>query len=116
MEAPPSPMSAWALIDHATALGLRVAQIADNLPLHEYSPQDLSSLRDHAQGKAVEIEVGTRGIGEDHMLRYLELARHFGSPILRAVIDSPGDHPSPEQVVERLRPLMAQFQTAGVVL
>ena len=109
-------MSAIALIDHAAELGLRVVQIADNLPLHEHSAARLADIRDHAREHAIEIEVGTRGIGEDHILRYLELARYFGSPILRAVIDSPADQPSPEEVIARLKPLMSKFRQAGVVL
>ena len=116
MQPPPSPMSALALIDHAADLGLHVVQIADNLPLHQQSAAQLADIREHARTRAIQIEVGTRGIGEDHILRYLELARYFGSPILRAVIDSPGDEPSSYEVIARLSPLLPAFHEAGVVL
>jgi sugar phosphate isomerase/epimerase len=64
----------------------------------------------------VQIEVGTRGIQPPHLKRYLDLAQRFASPILRVVVDTAEQHPSLEETIEMLRPQLADFQRAGVVL
>jgi 3-oxoisoapionate decarboxylase len=113
---PPQPMSAAALVERAAGLRVRVVQIADNLPLDRLSGAELDELLASARERGVQIEVGTRGIGEAHLCRYLELCTHFGSPILRVVVDAGSDRPSPEEVAVRLRPLLPRFEAAGVCL
>jgi sugar phosphate isomerase/epimerase len=93
-----------------------VVQIADNLPLDQYSEVDLQTLQDCAAQKHIQMEVGTRGIARDHLLRYLDLAMLFHSPILRVVIDTPTHHPEPEEVIQALLPSGAEFMRSGVRL
>jgi sugar phosphate isomerase/epimerase len=109
-------MNTFDLLDLAHKLKVSVVQIADNLPLDQLSEADLSRLRAQADAQRIQIEVGTRGIGADHLRRYLDLARFFGSPILRVVVDTREDHPSPDEVIARLRPLLADFARADVIL
>ncbi|HYO83169.1 MAG TPA: sugar phosphate isomerase/epimerase family protein [Bryobacteraceae bacterium] len=113
---PPNPMDACGLIRHAAALGLSVVQMADNLPLERLGGSELQRIREQAVAAGIDVELGTRGIGAPHLRRYLELCTYFGSPILRAVIDTATEHPSPEEVVHQLRPLLPQFERADVLL
>ncbi|MBX2999662.1 MAG: sugar phosphate isomerase/epimerase [Caldilineaceae bacterium] len=113
---PTAPMNTFDLLDLAHELKVGVVQIADNLPLDQLTEADLARLRAQADAQAIQIEVGTRGIGADHLRRYLELARYFGSSILRVVVDTRDDHPSPDEVIARLRPLLPEFATADVIL
>ncbi|MDH7571024.1 MAG: TIM barrel protein [Armatimonadota bacterium] len=113
---PPHPLTAGDLLARAVALGVRVVQIADNLPLHTLSPADLDDFARRAQEAGVAVEVGTRGIAPDHLRQYLQLAVRFRSPILRVVVDTAHHHPSPDEVVSLLRPLMPEFAAAKVAL
>jgi sugar phosphate isomerase/epimerase len=113
---PPEPMTAAGLLDRAGRLGVRRVQIADNLPLDALSPAELDSLERQSRRIGVEIEVGTRGIALDHLRRYLDLARRFGSPILRVVVDKRPHHPEPDEVVDTLRPFVPELEAAGVTL
>jgi 3-oxoisoapionate decarboxylase len=113
---PAHPMDGLALLDRAAALGVRLVQIADNLPLADLSPAELSALEQRATAADTAIEVGTRGISHANLHAYLGLAQRFGSPILRAVIDTADHHPEPDEVVSILQPIMPEFERAGVCL
>jgi len=113
---PAQPMSAPAFLDRVASLGVHVAQIADNLPLHTMSPSELDALEAQAARLGIQIEVGTRGIAPDHLAAYLALAVRFGSPILRTVVDTAQHHPESVEIVETLRRQMPDFERAGVTL
>jgi sugar phosphate isomerase/epimerase len=114
--APAEPLTALEIIDQAVELGVRVVQIADNLPLHTQSPEKLDELLRRAGERNIVLEVGTSGIDAENLSRYLGIARRLHSRILRTVIDTATDRPSPGEVVARLAPLMIAFERAGVTL
>jgi len=113
---PDTPLTAQGLLDKAASLGVHVVQYADNLPLHKLSADELDNLERCADQYGISIEVGTRGIGAEHLRTYLQLAQRFHSPFLRIVIDTADHHPEPDEVVRALRPLMTEFEQAGVCL
>ena len=104
------------LLRAADELGVRMVQICDNLPLDRLSHQEFDRLARQAAERNIQIEVGTRGIKPDHLARYLQLAVLLQSPILRVVVDTADHHPSPEEVVGCLHPLLRKFADAGVCL
>jgi sugar phosphate isomerase/epimerase len=113
---PPTPLDAFGLVTLAHDLGLRLVQIADNLPLHALTADQRDALRRRADALGVAVEVGTRGLQHDHLMSYLEIAKAFGSSILRVVVDTADYHPDPAEVVERLRVLLPALQAANLVL
>lgn len=113
---PARPMTAFDLLETAVRLGVRVVQIADNLPLHSLSAADRARLRRAADSAGVQVEVGTRGIDPDHLRAYLGIAEQFGSDILRVVIDTADHHPTEKEVVRTLQPVMPAFERARVTL
>jgi sugar phosphate isomerase/epimerase len=116
-EFPPArPMRLLDLLDEAARLDIGVVQVANNLPLHLVPAEELDCFEQRAKALKIQVEVATRGIQPEHLRRYLALASRFRSPFLRAVIDSAGHEPSPEEVVELLKPLQPEFQEAGVLL
>jgi sugar phosphate isomerase/epimerase len=113
---PRCPMKAVDLVERAAELGVRIVQIADNLPLHELSGSEIGALGDRADRLGVSIQVGTRGIEPDHLRAYLQLAQRFHSPILRVVIDTVQQRPAEAEIVRTLRALVPEIERAGVVL
>lgn len=112
----PPPLGAFELVERARAWGVSVLQIADNLPLTEWDLADLTALRVAADRAEVSLEVGTRGIEDDSVERYLQIATVLGSPLVRLVVDTPRNEPSPSEVVARLSALRERFRAAGVRL
>jgi len=83
---PANPLGAIGLLDKAVEAGVSVVQIADNLPLHQFSDEELDRLRDAACARGVTLEAGTRGVEADHLARYIGIAHRIGARILRTVL------------------------------
>ena len=113
---PPKPLGARALLAKAAALGVKVVQFCDNLPLEDLDENELHLVETRARALGISVEVGTRGIESARLLRNLRLAARFHSPILRTVTDRGKHEPTPEEVVRTVRPLMPAFARAGVRL
>jgi 3-oxoisoapionate decarboxylase len=113
---PSKPLSPFDLIDKAVAAGLSLVQIADNIPLENYSTEELQALFNYSQKKDVAIELGSRGLTRDHTLKCLETAWHLQSPILRMVIDKPGFEPDLSTAIEIITELLPEFRSRGIML
>lgn len=113
---PAQPMTISTFLQRAAELGVRVVQIADNLPLHRLTSAEVEEVQHEAVRLNLQIEIGTRGIALSHLHTYLELAQRLRSPLLRTVVDTADHHPAPEEVVATLHPLMPDFEQAGVTL
>lgn len=113
---PEHPMTAWDLLDRAAGLGVRVVQIADNLPLDRLPADELAALCWRAAELRIDLEAGTSGIAPEHLRRELELASRLGSPILRVVIDTADHRPTPAEVVSTFREVLPEFERADVIL
>lgn len=113
---PEHPMKALDLLDKAAELGVHLVQVGDNLPLHQLSSVELADFEEYASELGVSIEVGTRGIGYDHLRTYLQLAERLNSPILRVVIDTADFHPDADEVVDMIKAIIPEFERAGVCL
>ncbi|MCC6444684.1 MAG: sugar phosphate isomerase/epimerase [Armatimonadetes bacterium] len=114
--APDRPMDAFALLEAAARLEAKAVQFCDNLPLSGLPEPELRALRAEADSMGIAVEVGTRGLDPENLRAYLRLAAPFGCPFVRLVIDRPGDEPSPEEALARLRPILPDFARAGVKL
>jgi len=113
---PAQPMTAHDLLARAVELGVSLVQYGDNAPLDRLPEAEQQSLAQRARALGIKVEVGTRGIDSDHLRRYLALAQQFGSPILRVVVDTAQHHPDADEIVARLRVILPEFASAGVVL
>jgi sugar phosphate isomerase/epimerase len=104
------------LLERAEALGVRVVQFADNLPLDGLADADLAALRQSAERRRIDVEVGTCGIDPANLDAHLRLAQFFKSPIVRVVLDTADHSPTPDEVVVTLRRVLPAFESAGVNL
>jgi sugar phosphate isomerase/epimerase len=110
------PLTVWGLLAKAVALGVRVVQVADNLPLHRLPTEEVTRLAAAAADQGIQLEVGTRGIAPEHLRTYLRLAQQVRAPFLRIVIDTADHHPPPDEVVATLNRVLPDFAAAGVTL
>lgn len=113
---PDTPMNHQDFLQTAVDLGLKVAQIADNLPLLTLSDEERAALKAFADANQLTVEVGTRGIQPENVRRYLNIAQQFGSPILRAVVDSAGFEPDDDTVVAIVTDLLPEFEAKNIIL
>lgn len=113
---PPEPLDGASFLRLAAGHGVHLVQIADNLPLDRLSRAERDRLRSLADSLGVRVEVGTRGLTEENLTTYLEIAGEFASPILRIVIDRDEYRPALEEIRTILERALPAFERAGVVL
>jgi sugar phosphate isomerase/epimerase len=83
---PDRPLGAIGLLEKAVTAGVKVVQIADNLPLHGLPISDLDELKTAACRCGVVLEVGTRGLDPTHLASYICIAKRIGACLLRTVL------------------------------
>lgn len=113
---PAVPLDAVGLIRRAAGLGLGLVQIADNLPLEDLPPEEIASIRRAALSEGVDVELGARGLARDHLRRIFELCGVFDCRVLRVVLDTPDQHPSPAEVTRAIGELAPELERLGIVL
>lgn len=113
---PAKQMSALDLVDKAVEYGLKLVQIADNLPLENLPESELDHLYNYALEKGISIEMGGRGLTYEHTLQCLKVAEKLKSPVLRMVIDGVGFEPDIPTIIQIIRDLLPEFQARKIKL
>ncbi|WP_106829951.1 sugar phosphate isomerase/epimerase family protein [Parabacteroides pacaensis] len=114
---PPSrPLSVYDLIEKATTLQAPVVQLADNIPLDNFSEEGLSELLRLTEKRSIRLEVGSKGLTTQRLKKYIQITRRLHSDTLRFVIDEAGYYPSPQQVVQIITSLLPELEAAQIRL
>jgi 3-oxoisoapionate decarboxylase len=114
---PACKLDALSLVRKAAEHRVQVVQIADNLPLHELSVGALDQVGKEAQTSGLTVEVGTRGLERDRLVRYIGIAQRVGARSLRTVVT--GSLLGEDQVRSAeslLRNVAPELERAGVTL
>ena len=70
---PPKKMTWQELLNKAIEFNVDLVQFADNLPLEKLSNTELDELKSFAGDNKISLEVGTKGIEEEHLLNMLDI-------------------------------------------
>lgn len=109
-------MSVFELIKKAAEFQVPVVQVADNLPLHQFSVEQLSEIKKFADERGIQIEPGTRKMTEEMLEKYIEIAKLFESPVLRFVIDGQDFEPSLQDVHQIIRNALPVLKEKNIIL
>jgi len=109
-------MDGAGFLRHASALGVRLVQVADNLPVDRMTEKELAEFVHLAEDLGITVELGTRGITTDHLRNYLRLCDRLRCGLLRVVIDTPDHKPAPAEIVELLGCALPALEGQGVTL
>lgn len=80
---PDDPMTVDQLIDRCLAHGIKTVLLCNNIPLHEFTQEQLSAIRDRINREGMTVETGSRGTDFDYFKRMLEVSSFLGSKVLR---------------------------------
>jgi len=105
-----------ALLEITAKNNLRYFQFGDNYPLHTHETSELDNIRKVADNNNIQLQVGTRGLFVQHILRYIGIACMFKTGFLRLVIDAPYYQPDEKEVIKLIRQLLPMLKGSGVVL
>src|SRR5512146_512238 len=88
---PPDPLTPLGLLEKARALGVRLVQTGPNLEAFEaLSEADLEAVICQSREWQMELEVGTRGLDYDALLKQVALANRLGAKLIRTLPEISG--------------------------
>jgi sugar phosphate isomerase/epimerase len=111
-----APLGLDQMVERTAASGIGVFQICDDPSVESLGDEELAALRRRSRELGVRLELGTRGIREAHLERYLGLARALDVAIVRTMLHSGDDRPDAAESVALLRAASADYERAGVAL
>ena len=112
----PNPMNIYQFMDFVYEQGISLVQIADNIPLHQFSYGELEKIKQKASDLQLEVEVGTRGLFPENIRSYLEITSFLDSPLLRVVIDTGGFSPTIAEINETVHNLVPELKHRNIKL
>lgn len=113
---PERPITAAAIIEHASRLGVELVQFADNLPLHRLPTAEIDTLAAQARRLGIAIELGMTGCDPALVGQYLDLAGKLGAPLLRIAPTADEAAGTDAQIAALFTRLLPDCRKAGVVL
>lgn len=112
----PHPIDLFGMVERTSGLGCNVLQICDYQALEEFSDEGLVELSEHANLCGVELELGTRDVGVDHLNRYLDLCSALDAHLLRSMVVAHGDGWTLGDARQQLASVCARLDDQGVNL
>ncbi|MCC8338008.1 sugar phosphate isomerase/epimerase [Streptomyces sp. R1] len=112
----PEPMSLPAMLRDTAGLGGEVFQICDYAPIESYDRARLADLRATADDLGLTLELGTRGIRPEHLLKYLDTAGELGVTLVRSMLNTADHRPGTAEAVALLKEAVPRYAAAGVTL
>jgi len=113
---PRDPLTPEVLIARAAQMSVTLVQICDNMPLHRLEDSRLDKLRDLSESWGLRLEVGTRGVEESMLTRYLDIAKRLNARLVRSMISLNDEVPDRRSVRGALRNVLPAYENEGIVL
>jgi len=113
---PKHPLSAMGLLEKIRELKLKVLQIGPNLPLDKLSETKLDEFIQKAREWNITLELGTRGLDYEHLVKQVGLARKMGSDLLRTVPELAGKPAEAEDIPRYFNQIRPLLESSGVRL
>ena len=109
-------MDEYDLIEKAKQFGIKLLQIGDNLPLHEWDEERLKAFEKGLKENAITLEIGAKGLTADHLYRYIHLCKRFDTRILRFIIDDKEYEPSFHEIISIIESNITALEQNNITL
>ena len=113
---PPSPLTELEVLGKAKELGVKLVQIADNMPLHLMNGGRIERLISEAATAGIELEVGSNRMTSERLEQYITIAENLNSKILRFVVDGEGYTPSIVEIVAIIKNVEPELRKRKIIL
>lgn len=112
----PEPLGLPDMLRRTSELGVELFQICDYLPLLAYSAAELRELKALADDLGITLELGTRGVGVDHLATFLLLSDALGASVVRSMVNTADHRPTMSEAEALLKQSLPGFEAAGVTI
>lgn len=104
------------LLNIARGLKVGLVQIADNMPLHEMSEEQIHDLLQKTNELHIDLEAGANNMTASNLERYIVLAEKIKSRILRFSIDSNDYKPDVKTVIALIKNAVPELKKRDIIL
>jgi 3-oxoisoapionate decarboxylase len=114
---PARPLTPLGLLERAHQLGVRLVQTGPNLPLDKLSGDDLGQFIRQAQEWGITLELGTRGLDYEHLVRQVALAEKIGARLIRTLPEIDGKYATEGRLIPPVvRKILPVLEKANIQL
>jgi 3-oxoisoapionate decarboxylase len=113
---PAEPLTALGLLERTRELGVRVVQVGPNLPLDKLPEAELAQFVEQARAWGLELELCTRGLDTQHLIRQVALCKRVGARLLRTIAELGGQPMDYRDMPQYLRAIEPMLEREGVSL
>ena len=114
---PKFPLTARGLLEKARALGIHLAQTGPNLPLDKLPEAELDDFIHTAKAWNIALELGTRGLDYEHLVRQVALAKRMGARLIRTLPEIGGQYATDARLIpSAVRPILPVLEAEGIRL
>jgi sugar phosphate isomerase/epimerase len=111
-----NPLSLSDMIRRTSELGVGVFQICDYPAVADLDNDELERLRAQAADAGVQLELGTRGVKPELLLRYLDIAQRLDVSMVRSMFNTADHQPTAAEALQLLPESVPKYEAAGVTL
>jgi sugar phosphate isomerase/epimerase len=114
---PTHPMTPMGLLQKARELDLHLVQTGPNLPMDKLSEGELNQFIRTAKEWGIELELGTRGLDYDHLVKQIDLAKCMGACLIRTLPEVEGEYATDGKLIPpAVRKIIAKLEGEGIKL
>jgi sugar phosphate isomerase/epimerase len=114
---PRDPLTAMDLLDVARRRGIRLVQTGPNLPFDGLPEAEQDAFIRRAQELGITLELGTRGLDYEPLVRQIRLAERMGARLIRTLPEIGGQYAVDARlIVPAARRILPVLESAGVRL
>ena len=113
---PEQKLDETGLLDIAKELKVGLVQIADNMPLHEMSDEQIQNLSEKAGDRSISLETGGNTMTSANLERYIAIAERMKSRILRFSIDGKDYKPDVDEVTGIVKNALGELKKRRIIL
>lgn len=113
---PVDPLSPMQLLDKANHLGVKLVQIADNMPLHNMDDEQIQQIVEKARAYDIMLEAGSNNMTASNLEKYIHIAERINSGILRFVIDAEDYTPKIPEIVSIIKNAEPELKKRKIIL
>lgn len=89
---PTHPLTPLGLLEIAHEMGIKLVQTGPNLPIDKLPDAEIDRFIQSAHQWGIELELGTRGLDYDRLLKQVELAKRMGAKLIRTLPEIEGKY------------------------
>ncbi len=104
------------LFQRAVTDNIGYIQFGDNFPLHVISPEGLGNIKALSEKNNIGLQVGTRRLTMENILKYIDIAKYFKSPFVRIIIDDEIYEPTITYVKKIISGLLPSLKEESMML